>query len=66
MLIYKIKIKLAALRLCVCLSWFKETGGLHSVQRTWVPTSMTKNTHNIKNLDQQNTLAIFTNKKTCT
>jgi hypothetical protein len=22
--------KLAALRLCVCFSWFKETGGLHS------------------------------------
>jgi hypothetical protein len=29
--INKIKIKLAALRLCVSLSWFKETGGLHSV-----------------------------------
>jgi hypothetical protein len=23
----------------VCLSWFKETGGLHSVQRSRVPTS---------------------------
>jgi hypothetical protein len=38
-LIYKIKIKIAALRLCVCLPWFKETGGLHSVRRTRVPTS---------------------------
>jgi hypothetical protein len=28
--INKIKIKLAALRICVCLSWFEETGGLHS------------------------------------
>jgi hypothetical protein len=37
--IYKIKIKLATLRLCVCLSWFKETRGLHSVRRTRVPTS---------------------------
>jgi len=28
----KIKIKIkTALRLCVSLSWFKETGGLHSV-----------------------------------
>jgi hypothetical protein len=26
------KKKKAALRLCVSLSWFKETGGLHSVQ----------------------------------
>ncbi len=32
------KIKLAALRLCVCLSWFKETEGFHSVRRSWVPT----------------------------
>jgi hypothetical protein len=39
-LIYKLKIKLAALRLCVCLSWFKETAGLHSVRRTRVPTSI--------------------------
>jgi hypothetical protein len=31
--------KLAALRLCVCLSWFKETGRLHSVPRSRVPTS---------------------------
>ncbi len=36
----KIKIKIAALRLCVCLSWFKETGGLHSVRRSRVPTSI--------------------------
>jgi hypothetical protein len=35
------KKKLAALRLCVCLSmWFKETEGLHSVRRSWVPTSL--------------------------
>ncbi len=27
------------MRLCVCLSWFKETGGLHSVRRSRVPTS---------------------------
>jgi hypothetical protein len=37
--INKIKIKIAALRLCVCLSWFKETGGLHSGRRSGVPTS---------------------------
>jgi hypothetical protein len=36
--INKMKIKLAALRLCVCLSWFKETEGFHSVRRSWVPT----------------------------
>jgi hypothetical protein len=35
--INKIKIKIAALRLCVCPTWFKETGGLHSVRRSWVP-----------------------------
>jgi hypothetical protein len=23
----------------VCPSWFKEIGGLHSVQRSWAPTS---------------------------
>jgi hypothetical protein len=34
------KIKLAALRLCVCLSWFKETVGLQSVRRSRVPTSL--------------------------
>jgi hypothetical protein len=28
------------LRLCVCFSWFKETGGLHSVRRSRVPTSI--------------------------
>jgi hypothetical protein len=36
----KIKIKLAVLHLCVCLSWFKERGRLHSVRRSQVPTSM--------------------------
>ncbi len=29
--INKIKIKIAALHLCVCSTWFKKTGGLHSV-----------------------------------
>jgi hypothetical protein len=24
---------------CVCVSWFKEIGGLHSVRRSQVPTS---------------------------
>ncbi len=38
--INKNKIKLAALRLCVGLSWFKETGGFHSVRRSRVPTSI--------------------------
>jgi len=38
--INKIKIKIAALRLCVCPSWFKETRGLHSVRRSQVPTSI--------------------------
>ncbi len=38
--INKIKIKLAALHLCVCLSWFRETGGLHSVRRSRVLTSV--------------------------
>jgi hypothetical protein len=33
------KIKLAAMRFCVCLSWFKEIEGFHSVQRSRVPTS---------------------------
>jgi hypothetical protein len=32
--INKIKIKIDALRLCVCPSWFKKTGGLHSVRLT--------------------------------
>ncbi len=41
--INKIKIKLAALHLCVCLSWFKETEGLHSVRRSRVPTSVCNN-----------------------
>jgi len=27
--------------LCVSLSWFKETGGLHSVRRSRVPTGTT-------------------------
>jgi hypothetical protein len=36
----KKKKKKAALHLCVCLSWFKETGGLHSVRRSQVPTSI--------------------------
>jgi hypothetical protein len=31
--------KKATLHLCVCLSWFKETRGLHSVRRSRVPTS---------------------------
>jgi hypothetical protein len=35
----KNKKKVAALRLCVCLSSFKETGGFHSVRRSRVPTS---------------------------
>jgi hypothetical protein len=36
--INKIKIKVVALRLCVCLSWFKETGGFHNARRSRVPT----------------------------
>jgi hypothetical protein len=30
------------LRLCVCLSWFKETRGLHNVRRSRVPTSLVR------------------------
>jgi hypothetical protein len=30
------------LHLCASLSWFKETGGLHSVRRSRVPTSFDK------------------------
>ncbi len=37
--INKIKIKVSALRLWVCLSWFKETGGFHSVRRSQVPVT---------------------------
>jgi hypothetical protein len=32
--------KIAALHLCVCPTWFKETGGCHSVRRSQVPTSI--------------------------
>ncbi len=39
--INKIKIKIVVLHLCVCPSWFKETGGLHNVRRSRVPTSNT-------------------------
>jgi len=39
----KKKKKKVASRLCVSFSWFKETGGLHSVRRSWVPTSINKN-----------------------
>jgi hypothetical protein len=35
--INEIKLKLTALRLRVCLSWFKETRGLHTVRRSRVP-----------------------------
>jgi hypothetical protein len=38
----KKKKKKTALRLSVSLSWFKETGGLHSVRRSRVPTSVAK------------------------
>jgi hypothetical protein len=51
----KKKKKQAALRLCVCVSWFKETGGLHSVRRSRVPTSSsiisTKQFENDEELD---------------
>jgi hypothetical protein len=45
--INKIQIKLAALRLCVCLSWFKETRGLPSVRRSRVPTSIRYNNDDV-------------------
>jgi hypothetical protein len=40
--INNIKLKLTALRLCVCLSWFKEIGGFHSIRRSRVRTSVIK------------------------
>jgi hypothetical protein len=36
------KKKKAVLHLCVCPTWFKETGGRHSVRRSRVPTSLNK------------------------